>query len=132
MKNYETLYRYTVYQLNIKEHNALINDKGWEEAARLRKEIHVHLETTLKGSVNWEPEWQDYFHKVCDIRATSLAGVFEAGNIGPEYLLDRFAPMHSISVGDLILAPTGRTYMVDREGFTEVSVDTDSGWGEAA
>jgi len=121
MSNYEApLHRYTVYQLSIRHLSDFINEHGWSEAARLRKEVEVHLECTSKGSEAWKPEYDAFYSVVCDIRAADLDGVFEAGNIGPEYLLKRYAPMHSISVGDLILAPTGRTYMVDGNGFQEV------------
>lgn len=126
MTEYATLHNYDVFQLSMRPFSSFINEHGWTKAAKLRKEVHVHLETTCKGSEAWKPDYDRYFHLVATIRAENLDGVFEAGNIGPEYLIKRHAPMHSISKGDLILAPTGRTYMVDGNGFTEVNVHKDA------
>ncbi len=51
-----------------------------------------------------------------------LDGVFEIGNIGPEENIERFLPMHSVSVGDIIEAPNGAYWIVDGCGFAKVEI----------
>ena len=57
------------------------------------------------------------------ITADDLDEVFEIGNIGPEYNIERVGPMHSISVGDVIV-DTGYdvAWYVDSFGFGELGM----------
>jgi len=61
-----------------------------------------------------------YYKHVSNITADSLEGVFEIGNIGPEGNIQRFAPMHSLSVGDVVLDENGMYHMVASFGFDAV------------
>lgn len=61
-----------------------------------------------------------FYETVAEIEARDLEHVFEVGNIGPEEAITRLARMHSVSVGDLVVDPEGRTYVVARFGFEEV------------
>ena len=52
------------------------------------------------------------------LEAHSLGEVFEIGNIGPEHKIDRTGvPMHSVSVGDVIVDEDGHAVFVDKIGF---------------
>ena len=59
------------------------------------------------------------YKEVCEIEADSLDEVFEIGNIGPDEKIRRFdfAPMHSISVGDVITTETNECFVVKGVGF---------------
>tara|TARA_B100001287_G_C22674888_1_gene527132 strand:- start:1477 stop:1776 length:300 start_codon:yes stop_codon:yes gene_type:complete len=59
------------------------------------------------------------YEEVCEIEADNLNEVFQIGNIGPDEKIRRFdfAPMHSISVGDVIRDDRGRCFVVAPLGF---------------
>ena len=59
------------------------------------------------------------YQEVCEIEADSLDEVFEIGNIGPFDKIRRFdfAPMASISVGDVITTETNECFVVKGVGF---------------
>ena len=59
------------------------------------------------------------YEEVCEIEADNLNEVFQIGNIGPDEKIKRFdfAPMHSISVGDVIRDDRGRCFVVAPLGF---------------
>ena len=57
---------------------------------------------------------------VCEIEAADLDEVFKIGNIGPEEKITRIAPMHSVSVGDVIRDNRGRCFVVSSIGFTRL------------
>ena len=57
---------------------------------------------------------------VCEIEAADLNEVFMIGNIGPEEKITRIAPMHSVSVGDVIRDDRGRCFVVSSVGFTRL------------
>jgi len=59
---------------------------------------------------------------VANIQATDLNDVFEIGNIGPENKIERLAPMHSISVGDVIVDESEKSFSVDPMGFSEFTL----------
>jgi hypothetical protein len=61
-----------------------------------------------------------YFEHVSNITANSLEGVFEVGNIGPEENIERLAPMHSVSVGDVVEDMDGKRHVVASFGFEEI------------
>lgn len=58
---------------------------------------------------------------VASIEAEDLEDVFRIGNIGPEENITRYEPMHSLSVGDIVVdVETGLGYYVDSFGFGEL------------
>jgi len=65
-----------------------------------------------------EDHMEKYKH-VADLAVDSLDEAFKVGNIGPEEKYTRFAPMHSISVGD-ILEKDGEKFIVARAGFEKL------------
>ena len=63
----------------------------------------------------------DMYEHVANITAMNKNHVFEIGNIGPEDRIERLAPMHSVSVGDVIVSKRdGATYYVDSAGFSRL------------
>lgn len=61
------------------------------------------------------------FSHVADIEAKHIDQVFEIGNIGPEHLVTRYKPMHSVSVGNLVVDADGRMFVCAPVGWDELS-----------
>lgn len=75
----------------------------------------------MMGDVNQALENWDLYEYVADIEAEDLEGVFEVGNIGPEERIYRRGDkMQSVSVGNVIIEPDGRRFMVAPCGFHPV------------
>ena len=62
---------------------------------------------------------QDDDH-VASIEAPDMEAVFEISNLGLESKITRFGPMHSISVGDVIVDEDGKSFSVNPMGFSEI------------
>ena len=60
-----------------------------------------------------------YYTHVSNITADNLEGVFHVGNMGPEENIERFLPMHSVSVGDIVEDQLGHKSVVASFGFKE-------------
>jgi hypothetical protein len=103
---YKTLF--TVYQINLSD-----------------DDFDAHRETYLNTTFNPTEESiltaRNLYKPVAHIWAETLGGVFDIGNIGPEKYIDRLAPMHSISVGDVILNENGLAHFVAPIGFKSVN-----------
>jgi hypothetical protein len=65
-------------------------------------------------------EFEGQFNHVATIVANDLENVFDIGNIGPESSITRHAPMHSLSVGDVIVDEWGIANVVASFGFENV------------
>lgn len=85
-------------------------------------EYKAHLDALCYGKF---PGSQFYTH-VADIDTTDLNHAFEIGNIGPEEKILRYAPMHSVSVGDVLVTDYGVAFIVKSVGFEALD------WQEAA
>jgi hypothetical protein len=105
---YKTLF--TVYQINLSD-----------------DEFNAHRETYLNTTYRPTEESilaaRDLYKPVANIWAESLGLVFDIGNIGPEKYIERLAPMHSVSVGDVIVDESGRAHFVAPVGFEPVKFD---------
>jgi hypothetical protein len=114
---------YTIHQNNCVRHlSHAINKHGWDNASKRWPEVNTHLECTFKGSEGFKPEMFKHYTFVASITAIDLEDVFRVGNIGPEEQIKRRAPMHSLSVGDIVETPAGEYFMVDGIGFTQIEV----------
>jgi hypothetical protein len=98
-----------------------VNTLGHNGTAAQYPEYAARMETSFKGSLGYLPEYSVYYVPVCEIDAVDLDDVFKIGNIGPEASIMRLAPMHSVSVGDIIENTAGTQYMVDSFGFKELN-----------
>ena len=94
--------RFTVCQIN--------KDRATEKAA---------MDARILGNVD-PVFFLSAYDIVCEIEAADLDEVFEIGNIGPEEKITRIAPMHSVSVGDVIRTDRGRCFVVSDFGFTRL------------
>lgn len=59
----------------------------------------------------------EHYQHVANLDVETLDEAFEVGNIGPEEKYTRFARMHSVSVGDILITDSGSTYVVADFGF---------------
>jgi hypothetical protein len=85
--------RYSVYQINL-------SDEQYSDS----KIRDLYLDTTFNPTSGSISRAKSLYKKVAEIDAVDFEDVFEIGNIGPEKSIKRFAPMHSVSVGDVIVA----------------------------
>jgi len=85
-------------------------------------EVEIQLKVSFSGGSDGFNAWMsEYYNPVANIDAATLNGVFQVGNMGPEESIERLAPMHSVSVGDIIRDNEMGTYhMVDGMGFTQL------------
>ena len=110
--------QFTVLQIQIdRSVSDSVNALGHEAAAIKYPEYRAYMDTMFRGSKGYKPEYGVYYAPVCNIDAEDLNGVFQIGNIGPEERITRLAPMHSVSVGDIIEDPQGVQYIVNSFGF---------------
>jgi hypothetical protein len=101
--------KYTVHQINLtdKQFNAFRD---------------VYLDTIFKPTDTTILAARGLYKPVAEITAGSLDQVFNIGNVGPESSITRLAPMHSISVGDVIVDETGHAVYVAPLGFKPLNV----------
>ena len=71
----------------------------------------------------FKPENFEFYDKVAEIKGNTLDDVFQVGNIGPDEYIERYAPMHSLSVGDIIEDEAGDMFVVARFGFKQLFGD---------
>ena len=113
--------QYTVLQVQVLDSvYDRVNELGHSAAAEQYPEYAAYLDTMMGGFKSYKPEYLQYYRPVCEIESDDLNGVFHIGNMGPEERITRLAPMHSVSVGDIIEDTNGSMYMVDRFGFKEL------------
>jgi len=63
---------------------------------------------------------ENFYDHVANIEAEGLESVFEIGNVGPEENIERFGPMSSISVGDVIEDEEENKFAVAMFGFEQL------------
>ena len=111
---------YKIWQINLTDEEIdtinAIGDHGAVPKNLLRMKIEMSFGKPV-GDLVKEAFEKGYYEHVSNITADSLEGVFEIGNIGPEENIERFAPMHSLSVGDVVLDQDGMFHMVASFGF---------------
>jgi hypothetical protein len=102
--------KFTVYQINLSDEQ--------EDNRDIRE---MYLDTIMQPTVDAIIKAREYYKPVADIITDDFDGVFEIGNLGPEERIFRKAPMHSVSVGDVIVREDGVTKFVAPFGFTSVA-----------
>lgn len=114
--------RYTVYQFSLsRAARDAVNSVGWTEAQAQFPEVKIQQLVKFQGSEGFSAWMSEYYTPVAHIDAPNLDAVFHIGNVGTGLQLQRLGPMHSVSVGDVILDRTDGTYhMVDSYGFTQL------------
>ena len=114
---------YKLYQIHIneQEHNK-INAEGHDSVPKHKAslDMKIGLKKDISGLAKtaWD---KGYFTHVSNITAKNLEDVFHVGNVGPEEQIDRFAPMYSVSVGDIVEDENGTMSVVASYGFKNVA-----------
>lgn len=115
---------FKVYQIQVpREQFDEVNKIGWTEAMVKFPAVEAHMACTMNGSEGFVSEAHSQFYQhVCNIDASDLEDVFRIGNVGPEEAIERLAPMHSVSVGDIVVDDQGDAFIVDSFGFEPVEL----------
>lgn len=113
--------KYEVYQINLSREqiNEVNSSKdGYPEF------YAKYMNTTFRPTAESIVAAKDMYSKVAVIEADGFEEVFEIGNIfeGYEDVIERIAPMHSVSVGDVIVREDGVTKFVAPIGFQSVTL----------
>jgi hypothetical protein len=107
--------KFTVYQINLS--NAQYENRDLRE---------LSLDTIMDPTPEAIQKAFSLYEKVAEIETKDFEGVFEVGNLGPKTKLGesitRFLPMHSVSVGDVVVREDGVTKFVAPYGFTTVNI----------
>jgi len=115
--------KYQLLQIRLTDAEVdLINSTGDHNSVDKQK-LKMNMITPFKGEIAPVAKKAlelGYYTHVSNITADSLNDVFEIGNIGPEENIERFAPMHSVSVADIIVDEEGNKNVVASLGFEEV------------
>ncbi len=113
---------FKVLQVPLTEMDCMvINSIGWKEASAKFPSVNAYMLATVERKFQEAFNTGEFKH-VATIEADDLDEVFDIGNIGPEELITRHAPMHSVSVGDVIQTPEGEFFAVASMGFTKLEV----------
>lgn len=102
--------KFTVLQIN------LCDEQYDNHAIR-----ELYLDTIMSPTDKAIADAFSLYEKVAVIEADSLDGVFTVGNVGPEENIERLAPMHSVSVGDIIISEVGDMAYVAPYGFNRIT-----------
>ena len=97
---------YKIFQIRLSDEDyAKINETGHVSVPKNKARIEIHVATYDDKDISSlvrEALDRGFYDHVADIEAADLHDVFRVGNVGPEEAITRHAPMHSISVGDVI------------------------------
>jgi len=112
---------YKVFQIRLSDADVdMINEHGHNSVPKQKAKMDMILAEDI--NVPASQAFKDgYFEHVANINANDLEDVFEVGNIGPEEQIERFKPMHSISVGDIVIDESGNKSVVASLGFQNVA-----------
>lgn len=116
--------KFAVHQIRItKAQMDLINKEGFDAvpAKKAHLDMDMDFAGTKIGSLAADALDAGYYTHVANIEADNLNQVFEIGNIGPEGNIERIAQMHSLSVGDILIAEDGSKSVIAAFGFKEVA-----------
>jgi hypothetical protein len=104
--------KFYVFQINL-------SDEDYE----IPEYKNRYLNTMMSPTPEAIREAATMYEMVAEIDALNFEHVFEIGNIGPEKNIKRLKPMHSVSVGDVIVDNVGNARYVDDFGFGSVNFE---------
>ena len=113
--------KYKIFQIKLSDAEVdHVNKHGHDSVAKNSARLDMNLRANDTGKLAAEAFNKGYYTHVSNITADSLEGVFHVGNMGPEELIERLAPMHSLSVGDIVEGADGVKHVVADFGFKKV------------
>ena len=124
---------FKVFQIRLSDEDyAKINETGHVSVPKNKARIEIHVATYDDKDISSlvrEALDRGFYDHVSDIEAADLDDAFRVGNVGPEEAITRHAPMHSISVGDVIEdtdTDFRMRWVVLPTGFAPVSLDREA------
>ena len=112
---------YKLYQIQLTDQQVdKINAEGHNSVPKHRLKLDMSFNDNV-AELAKEAMDKGYYTHVSNIEAEGLEGVFEVGNIGPESAITRLAPMHSVSVADVVETPEGVRHVVASVGFQQLA-----------
>lgn len=107
---------YAVFQINLtnEQVNEVNTSKDYPAFYK------AYLDTTFRPTQESVLAARGMYEQVAVIEAADLEGVFHIGNMGPEEKITRLAPMHSVSVGDVVVDEDGNAFVVASFGFDPI------------
>jgi hypothetical protein len=114
---------YKIWQINLTDAEVDAINAAGDHGAVPKNKLRLGIEMSFGkpvGNLVKEAFEKGYYEHVGNITADSLEGVFHVGNMGPEENIERFGPMHSVSVGDVVMDESGMCNMVASYGFDAV------------
>jgi hypothetical protein len=115
--------KYKIFQIKLTDAEVdLINEKGHDSVHKQSLKLDMNLRKNDTGRIAADAFNRGYYTHVSNITADSLEGVFHVGNVGPEENIERIAPMHSLSVGDIVEDGSGAMSVVAGYGFKDVII----------
>lgn len=95
-----------------------------EESREINRAANPHAIPKYKAhcdaSILGKFPGREFYAHVADLATNDLDAAFEIGNIGPESSITRHAPMHSVSVGDVLVLDDGSAHIVASVGFNPI------------
>ncbi len=102
--------KFSIFQINLSD-----------EQYNVPNVREMYLNTIMNPTDSAINKAKSLYNEVAVIDAENFDNVFQIGNIGPEENITRKAPMHSVSVGDIIRREDGVTKFVAPFGFTSIA-----------
>ena len=113
--------KYKLYQIRLTDAEVdMINDKGHNSVPKQKAKLDIQFGDN-EGLQASEAFNNGFYDHVSNITAMDLEDVFHVGNMGPEENIERFLPMHSVSVGDIVEDQLGHKSVVASFGFKDVA-----------
>ena len=115
-----------IFQINLtSEEVKTVNEKGHHSVPRQICKLDLSCKPNAV-EIAEEALENGYYNHVANIRADNLEQVFEYGNIGPEFKIERkpHFPMASVSVGDVVANEDGY-WLCARCGWEELNYEPD-------
>lgn len=104
--------KYQIYQINLTEKDELNERK-----------LNVYRDISFRPTSELIATHFNYFNKVAIIDANDLDDAFAISNLGEEEeLIERLAPMHSLSVGDVLIDEDNNASYVATFGFYSLTI----------
>ena len=131
-----TMQTYKVFQsrltnAEVEKVNAEGHDSVPKQMRRLDLTMAYNKTDAQKKEMVFEAWCAEDFDHVANVTVNSLEDVFCATNApNMEKFVERLAPMHSLSVGDVVQDETGRLHLCDNVGFLDVAYQSSFNRGE--
>ena len=117
--------KFAIYQIKItEEQRNLINETSdFNSVPAMKAKLGMDLDFAGHkiGGLASDAFEAGYYTHVANIEAEDYNDCFEVGNIGPNSSIERFGPMSSVSVGDVLVGEDGTCAVVASTGFVAFS-----------